>query len=79
MRRGAPHAEAGRKLIDYLLSVDVERQMADSAAHIPLRDDVPTPKGLKRVRDIKTMRADYARIASDVERIEPWLRQWAGL
>ena len=33
----APHADEGRKLVDYLLSADVERQLAQSeAVQIPL-------------------------------------------
>jgi iron(III) transport system substrate-binding protein len=77
--KGAPHADAGRKLINYLLTPEVEGRMAEAAAHIPLRSEVPAPKGLKRVSDIKAMQVDYSRVAAEVERIEPWLRQWAGL
>src|SRR5262249_52261365 len=54
VKRG-PHAEVGRKLVDYLLTPDVERRMAEAAAHIPLRPDVPVPQGLKRASDIKAM------------------------
>jgi iron(III) transport system substrate-binding protein len=79
LMKGAPHADAGRKLIDYLLTPDVERRMAEAAAHIPLRSDVPAPKGLKRVSDLKVMPVDYALVAGEVERVEPWLRQWVGL
>jgi iron(III) transport system substrate-binding protein len=77
--KGGPHPEMGRKLVDYLLTADVERRMADSAAHMPLRPDVPAPKGLKRASDIKAMPVDYARVAAEMERIQPWLRQWVGL
>jgi iron(III) transport system substrate-binding protein len=77
--KGGPHQETGRKLVDYLLTPDVERRMAESAAHMPLRADVPVPQGLKRVSDIKAMQVDYARVADEMERIEPWLRQWVGL
>jgi iron(III) transport system substrate-binding protein len=77
--KGGPHPEMGRKLVDYLLTPDVERRMADSAAHMPLRPDVPVPQGVKRVSDIKAMQVDYARVASDMERIQPWLREWVGL
>jgi iron(III) transport system substrate-binding protein len=77
--KGAPHADAGRRLIDYLLTPEVEGRMAEAAAHIPLRSEVPAPKGLKRVSDIQPMRVDYSLVAAEVERIEPWLRQWAGL
>lgn len=79
LTKGGPHPETGRKLVDYLLTPDVERRMADSAAHMPLRPDVSVPQGLKRVSDIKTMTVDYARVATEMERIQPWLRQWVGL
>jgi len=77
--RGAPHAENGRKLVDFLLSAETERRMAEAAAHMPLRDGVPTPKTVKRVGEIRAMAVDYARVASEMERIQPWLKQWAGL
>jgi len=77
--KGAPHADAGRQLIDYLLSVQVEQRMAEAAAHIPLRDSVAAPAGLKRADEIKAMSVDYARMAAEIERVEPWLRGWTGL
>ena len=76
---GAPHPDAARHLIDYLLSADVERRMAEAAAHIPLRSDVEPPPGLKRVDEIRAMSVDYASLADEIERIEPWLRTWTGL
>jgi iron(III) transport system substrate-binding protein len=77
--KGGPHVEAGRKLVDYLLTAEVERRMAESASHLPLRPDVPVPQGLKRASDIKAMPVEYARVADEMERIQPWLRQWVGL
>lgn len=75
----APHPEPGKKLVDYLLSAEAERQMAAAAAHMPLRAGVPTPSGVRRVSDIRATAVDYARVADEMERIQPWLRQWAGL
>jgi iron(III) transport system substrate-binding protein len=77
--RGGPHAEPGKKLIDYLLLPDVERRMAEAAAHMPLRSGVATPPSVKRVKDIRAMQVDYARVETEMERIQPWLRQWVGL
>ncbi|MCK6529312.1 extracellular solute-binding protein [Myxococcota bacterium] len=78
LRRG-PHGEAGKKLVDYLVGPEAERMMAESAAHMPLRAGVPTPANVRSVSDIRTMEVDYARVASEMERIQPWLRQWSGL
>jgi iron(III) transport system substrate-binding protein len=74
-----PHPEAGKRLVDYLLSPEAERRMAEAAAHMPLRAGVATPLGVRRLSDIRVMEVDYARVAEEMERIQPWLRQWAGL
>ncbi|MDQ3368458.1 MAG: extracellular solute-binding protein [Myxococcota bacterium] len=79
LMRGGPHTANGKKLVDHLLSADVERQMAESAAHMPLRADVPTPATVRRVGDIRAMKTDYAKVADEIERIQPWLRAWSGL
>jgi iron(III) transport system substrate-binding protein len=77
--KDAPHADNGRRLIDCLLSADVERTMAESAAHMPLRAGVPTPKAVRPLSDIKAMPVDYRKVAQTMERIQPWLREWVGL
>jgi iron(III) transport system substrate-binding protein len=77
--RGAPHAEAGRRLVDYLLSAEVERRMAEVAAHMPLRPGVATPTGVRNAGDLRVMKVDYEKVAAEMERIQPWLRQWVGL
>jgi iron(III) transport system substrate-binding protein len=79
LMRGAPHTANGKKLVDYLLSADVERQMAEAAAHMPLRANVLAPANVRRVGDIRAMKTDYAKVADEIERIQPWLRSWAGL
>jgi iron(III) transport system substrate-binding protein len=64
----APHPEQGRKLIDYLLSADVERMLAASeAVQIPLRQGVPGPKNMPSIDSFKPMMLDYAKAASRVE------------
>jgi iron(III) transport system substrate-binding protein len=79
LMRGAPHAEAGRRLIDFLLGAEVERRLAETAAHIPLRPGVPTPVNVKPLSAIRAMEVDFKRVAEEMERIQPWLREWAGL
>jgi iron(III) transport system substrate-binding protein len=64
----APHPEQGRKLIDYLLSADVEGMLAQSdAVQIPLRAGVPGPKHMPSIGSFKPMLLDYAKAASRVE------------
>lgn len=76
----APHPEEARKLIDYLVSADVERQLAQSeAVQIPLHAGVPGPKNLPAIERIKPMMLDYARAASRVEDVTNRLATILGL
>ena len=77
--RRAPHAEAGRRLIDHLLSAEVERRMADSAAHMPLREGVATPPNVRSAAGLRTMPVDYRRVSEQIDAQQAWLRQWVGL
>ena len=77
--KGGPNEQQGKRLIDYLISAEVERRMAESAAHMPLRSGVATPANVRSVSDIRAMKADYAKVASEMESIQPWLRDWTGL
>jgi iron(III) transport system substrate-binding protein len=74
-----PHADEAQRLVDYLLSRGAEQKLVDLASHIPLRADVAPPPGGKRASDVKTMRVDYEKVADAMERLQPWLREWAGL
>ena len=74
-----PNRENGKRLVDYLVSADVERQMAQAAAHMPLRAGVLTPDGIMGVERVRSMTIDYARLGDVMERIQPWLREWTGL
>lgn len=82
--KGAPHPEAGRRLVDYLVSSAVERQMATRAAHMPLgtplgADAARAAPAIRSVEQVRAMEVDYARVAETMERIQPWLREWVGL
>ncbi len=76
--KNGPHPATGRAMIDHLLTADVEQTMAKTAAHTPLRPDVMVP-GVRRAADIRAMNVDYLRLAREIERIQPWLRQWVGI
>jgi len=78
--KSGPHPEAGKKLIDYLLSAETERKLAASdAAQIPLHQGVETPAIVRKIEKIKTMQSDYAAVARKMREIEPLLKQWVGL
>lgn len=76
----APHPEEARKLIDYLLSADVERQLAQSeAVQIPLHRGVPGPKNIPSIDTFKPMTFDCAKAASRVEDVTSRLAAILGL
>jgi iron(III) transport system substrate-binding protein len=78
--KGAPHQVAAKKLVDYLLSSETERKLAQSdAAQIPLHEGVETPAIVRKIETIKTMETDYAAVARKMKEIEPFLKQWVGL
>jgi len=74
---GCPHAEAGKKLIDYLLSAEVERRLAEGpSAQIPLGTDladVRTP--WDDLRRAPPMAVDFARVAASVEKVVALLQE----
>jgi len=75
-----PHPDEGRRLIDYLLSADVEEQLAQSeAAQIPLHPGVPGPKNMPPIDTFKPMTLDFAKAASRVEDVTNRLATILGL
>ena len=77
---GAPHPEEAKRLIDYLLSPDVERRLAESeAVQIPLHADVAGPKNIPPISSFKPMTLDYAKAATRVEDVTKRLASILGL
>src|SRR5215208_2598196 len=75
-----PHLEAGKKLIDYLLSPEVERMLAQSeAVQIPLHSDVEGPKNIPPLSSFKPMTLDYSKAADRVEDVTKRLQPILGL
>lgn len=65
---GAPHPEAARRLIDYLLSPEVERRLAFAdSMQIPVRDGVERPPHVPAYGAIKAMDVDFAEVARNLE------------
>lgn len=76
----APHPDEGRQLIDYLLSADVERQLAQSeAVQIPLHAGVQGPKNTPAIDSFKPMTLDYAKAAGRVDDVTRRLATILGL
>lgn len=76
----APHPDDARRLIDYLLSADVERQLAESeAVQIPLHAGVPGPKNMPAIDTFKPMTLDFTKAAARVEDVTARLATILGL
>ena len=77
---GAPHSEAGKKLIDYLLSPEVEKLLAASeAVQIPLHNGVEGPRNIPPISSFKPMTLDYGKSAARVEDVTRRLQTILGL
>jgi iron(III) transport system substrate-binding protein len=77
---GGPNPENGKKLVDYLLSPEVERMLAESdAVQMPLHPGVPVPPNVRAVDSLKPMTFDYAAAASRIEEVVHRLQAVLGL
>lgn len=75
--RGGPHPDNGRRLIDYLLSVETEQKLAASdAAQVPLHASVDVPTGVRPIDRTQVMEVDYANVARVLQDIQPRLQRW---
>jgi iron(III) transport system substrate-binding protein len=73
--KGAPHAEAARELVDYLLSPRVEAQLAQCAsAQIPLNPQVKIKVRVETPRTVRAMQVDFAKAATAWQRAVTYMR-----
>jgi iron(III) transport system substrate-binding protein len=65
---GAPHPEQGKRLIDFLLSPEVETALSRlPGAQIPLREEIPWPQALPPRESLRPMRVDFDAVAAQLE------------
>jgi iron(III) transport system substrate-binding protein len=73
---GAPHPENARKLVDYILSEEVEAALAASdSAQIPVRKDVPRPAHVRSGAELTLLDVDWRAVAGEIERRLPALTE----
>ena len=73
---GAPHKEAGEKLIDFLLSEETERYLAHCrSAQIPLRPGVSMPYNVLRINELKVMDLPYTKIAETLPKSTKFIHE----
>lgn len=77
--KNSPNQENGKKLIDYLISSEVEKSLAFAmCAQMPLRHYVQTPADVLTIAAIKGMDINYHDVAVKLDEISAFLKQWAG-
>ncbi len=76
--KGTKHPSNAKKLIDYLLSPQVEEKLAKADC-----GQIPLHSGLKRLGDVPdiaslhVMHVDYKKVAKKMRDIEPFLKEWS--
>lgn len=76
MIKNCPHTEAAKKLIDFILSKEVEVHLAaSSSAQIPVRKGIKGPKNLPAIETIKVMAPNWERAADKLEEATKKLEQ----
>jgi iron(III) transport system substrate-binding protein len=74
--KGCPHPEDARKLVDYLLSPEVEKRLAESpSCQIPLNPAVQAklPKEIQTPRTVKAMDVDFDKAADLWDEVQEFL------
>ena len=65
--KDAPHPEAARRLVDFILSREVERELAFArGAQIPLRADVERPAHVRSAADLRLMEVDFREVGREL-------------
>ncbi len=77
--KDGPNSENGRTFIDYVISSQAERKLAFAdCAQIPLHEGVETPDDVIRIEDLRTMQVDFEVVATKLQKIQPYLKEWVG-
>ncbi len=74
--KGAPNPEEGKRLIDFLLSLETEAKLARSeSCQIPVRETVSSPSNVPRLQDIRWMPIHPVNVAEQMEASSSWLKE----
>lgn len=76
LTQGSPNPDNGKRLIDYLLTREVEAKLAESCAQLPLLPNpLKTPAAFS-VETMNPMKVSYEETARKMEEIQPFLKEW---
>jgi iron(III) transport system substrate-binding protein len=76
--KGGPNPEGAKKLVDYLLSAEVEARLAETASHqIPLNPQVKAklPAGMETPATVKAMEVDFEKASGMWDEVQDFLRK----
>ena len=74
--KDSPNQSNGKKAIQYLISKDTQRKLAESCAQMPLSRGVQVPQGVFSLDKVKSMEINYDEAAKKLEQIQPALKAW---
>lgn len=74
--KGSPHNENGKRLMDYLLTMETEVKLAKSCAQMPLIKGTEVPENVPSLDNIIAMKINYKATSEKLEAIQPWLKAW---
>ena len=78
--QGAPHLEQGQRFVEFLVSAEAEKILAESdAAQYPLHPDVAGPTLLPPLGTIRVMEVDYLDVARRLPSMDAAVRNIFGL
>jgi iron(III) transport system substrate-binding protein len=78
--QGAPHPKEAREFLDFLLSPEAEKILAESdAAQFPLHPGVPGPASLPPLDKIRPMDVDYGAVAKKLDVMDSMLKEALGI
>jgi len=75
--KNSHNKENGKKLMDFLLSVETEKMLAESCAQMPLHKGVAVPATVPPLDNIVPMNVQYSNVAQKSEQIKKYLKEWA--
>jgi len=74
--KGAPHSQQARRLVDFLLSPEVEKRLAEGrSAQIPLNPDVQAKLPIQRPTQVRAMTVDFTKAAAQWDQVQAFLRE----
>jgi iron(III) transport system substrate-binding protein len=76
--KGSPNPEGAKRLVDYLLSADVEKRLAEGESHqVPLNPEVKAklPPQIETPKTVRVLRVDFAKAAELWDEVQTFVRR----